>query len=232
MLRIGRVYHSVRAAQMKGLIYVVWGQRAAEQAKRSIASARRWMPGLPALTLGDNKAGKVMAYLSPFESKKFLWGRHIPFLYHESPFRQTLYIDSDTEFVASPEAGFRWLDDWDFVLAETPDRSLASKMVEKPEMEYSRQFLGVPDILYHNGGAFLWSRNRHVETFFDLWHEEWLRFQSWDPQVALLRALARSDMVFLTLPHTWNCKTRQEATFIYHPYGSHSAQTFWAGKQL
>lgn len=217
---------------MRGIIYVVWGERAAKQADRSIASARRWMPELPVLTLGDNSCGKVLDCLSPFDGKKFLWGRHIPFLYYESPFRLTLYVDADTEFVASPEIGFRWLDDWDFALAETPDRSLASKMVEEPEMEHSRKFLGTPDILYHNGGAFFWRRCNAVEGFFDLWHEEWLRFQSWDPQVALLRALARSDMVFLTLPHVWNCNRGHEAMFLHHPYGSHSAQTFWGGSRL
>jgi len=180
---------------------------------------------MPVLVLGPDR----VSYISPYDRRKFLWGRLIPCLWWERAFEQAMYVDADTEFVASPNKLFDWLENWDFVLAETPERSLASKMVEEPEMAYSRQVLGSPDILYHNGGMFAWRRSKKVQEFFALWETEWLRFQSWDPQVALLRALARSKMTFLTLPYTWNCKEREETVLVYHQYGSHAAQASWHG---
>lgn len=209
----------------EGVIYLTWGERATKEAHQSIESLRCWAPDLLVLTLGDHRADRPLDYLCPFDGQKFLWGRAIPFLYSESPFERTMYLDADTEFVASPELAFRWLDDWDFALVETPERTLESEMVEEPEMEYSRQMLGARGLLYHNGGMLLWRRNERVRLFFEIWHEEWIEFGSWDPQVALLRALARSRMAFLTLPYTWNCKDPDEAFLVYHRYGGQAAQT-------
>jgi hypothetical protein len=207
-------------------MYIVYGERAAREAEASITSLKRWMPGLPTLTLGDSWAERPCPAW-PFTGAKFLWGRLIPHLYQASPWGRTLYLDADTEFVASPEIAFRWLDDWDFILAETPERHLLSTMVEEPEMAYTRMmFGGAWWLAYHNGGAFFWKRSERVGRFFDVWSEEWLRFQSWDPQVALLRALARSEVLFMTLPHTWNCKDRKWAKLFHHRYGSQDAQTY------
>lgn len=207
-------------------MYIVYGERAAKEAEASIASLKRWMPELPVLTVGDDWARTAYS-IRPFAGKKFLWGRLIAGLHEMSPWERTLYVDVDTEFVASPEIAFRWLDRWDFILAETPERHLLSTMVEEPEMAYTRaMFGGAWWLAYHNGGAFFWKRNKRTERFFELWEREWLRFESWDPQVALLRALAHSEVNFLTLPYTWNCNDKAEARVIYHRYGSQAAQTY------
>ena len=214
--------HRIREAEVsRGVMYIVYGERAAEEAEDSVASLRRWLPDMPVLRIGD--AGELP--VSPFDGDKFLWGRLLPYLYGASPWERTMYLDADTEFLASPETLFDLLDNWDFVLAETPERHLLSRTIEEPEMEYTRaMFGGAWWLLYHNGGMFLWRRGEAVQRFFELWHEEWVRFGSWDPQAALLRALARSEMAFLTLPYTWNCNRREETRLIYHRYGSQAAQ--------
>ena len=65
-----------------------------------------------------------------------------------------------------------------------------------------------------------WKRSPAVAALFSLWAEEWGRFQGWDEQLALLRALARSQALFLTLPRAWNTPEREQAYLLYHPWGS------------
>ena len=60
------------------------------------------MPELPVLTMGDYRTDKPLDYVEPFDGKKFLWGRCLPWLYTESPFDKAMYLDADTEFVSSP----------------------------------------------------------------------------------------------------------------------------------
>jgi len=223
---------------------MVWGENAMSEAMKSIVSLWREAKDIPILLLGDAKACEAFTFegietreidIDPFrevacrasrpDAVEFVHAKLFRMLYGLSTFDKTLYLDADTEFMASPEILFRLLDRWDFVLAETPDRCLLSRMVEEPEMEYTRvMFGGAWWLLYHNGGMFAWRRNQVVKRFFELWYEEWARFGSWDPQVALLRGLARSEMAFLTLPYTWNCNRREETRLVYHRYGSQAAQ--------
>ena len=69
-----------------------------------------------------------------------------------------------------------------------------------------------------------WRKSDAVEELFELWSEEWLRYGDWDEQIALLRALFRSDVLWLTVPWTWNNNRKNKATFLYHRYGSNVAR--------
>jgi len=86
--------------------------------------------------------------------------------------------------------------------------------------------LGARALLYHNSGMLFWKRGRRVKRLFELWREEWLRFQGWDEQMALLRALARSDAIFLTVPFTWNTNFPSQAKLLFHDFGQRTAWKF------
>lgn len=223
----------------RGVIYYAWGDEARRQAMRSIMSLWHHNPDMPILILGSEKTRQAfdgcpparaeIMKVDPFRKTKtrrrrpwgmeFLAGRVSPLLYGLSPFQLSLYVDTDTEFVASPEPWFRWLENWDIVVTETQFRSVNNFHGDPMEFGWTRWFLGGGDIIYHNAGIFAWRRNEAVKKLFHLWSEEWARFQNWDPQVALLRALARSEALFLTLPYTWNCRDFDEAKYIYHQFG-------------
>jgi hypothetical protein len=68
-----------------------------------------------------------------------------------------------------------------------------------------------------------WTQNDRTAKLFELWTEEWLRFGHWDEQVALLRALARSDAMFLTLPMAWNTNFPSRAALVFHQFGQRVA---------
>lgn len=221
----------------RGAMYLVWGRPALEQARASILSLWRHLPDLPVLVLGDAAAGELadrggVAVLQldvdPFSGSgafSFKAGRVKPLLAASSPFERTLYADADTEFKTSPLPGFDLLDRWDFVIAEAETRSLAQTFPDnRTEAGDTARRLGTADILYHNSGLFWWRRGEAASQLFRYWGEEWAKYQGWDEQVALLRALLNSDAVWLNVPYTWNCRGPQEAYLVYHRFASRAAR--------
>lgn len=220
----------------QGVIYMVWGAKAARAASASIGTLREVAPDMPVIIVGDyeadplaHKFAKVQLVkldIDPFRIHIFLAGRVKPLLYDISPWTQTLYVDADTKFRQAPDAGFALLAKWDFVVAETANRSLASEICGLNEVEYSREMLRGRALLYHNSGMLFWKRHKRVEDLFELWSEEWLRFEGWDEQMALLRALARSEAIFLTVPFTWNTNFPSQAKLLFHDFGQRTAWKF------
>lgn len=220
----------------QGVVYMVWGDKAARAAVISIGTLREVSPEMPVMIVGDHEAETIAHNLAnvlvvrldidPFRIHTFLAGRIKPLLYDLSPWAQTLYVDADTKFRRVPDAGFALLKRWDFVVAETANRSLASEICGPREVRYSREMLGAQELLYHNSGMLFWKRNERVERLFELWSEEWLRFEGWDEQMALMRALARSDVMFLTVPFTWNTNFPSQAKLLFHDFGQRTAWKF------
>ena len=222
-----------------GLIYMAWGKNAIQQAQQSIGSLRRFLPNMPVMVIGDAESRKnfdhdptVEFYLcdvDPFDKSQkkgfqFLAGMIKPMLYKISPFVRTLYVDADTYFQTSPIEGFRLLDKWDVALAETQTRTLAQGVAGKEECCATADELGSPLLLYHNSGMIFFRKNKRTEKLFTLWAKEWQRYGGWDEQVALLRALLRSEAIFLTLPYTWNHPGLKECYFLTHWFGAGDAR--------
>jgi hypothetical protein len=219
---------------------MAWGERAITDADESMRSLWKVAPGMPVLVVGDAVAGQhyqaregvrfTQIEVDPFDRSQpigfqFRAGRVKPLLYRLSSFDQSLYVDADSDFRVSPERAFDLLDRWDFVVAETETRTIGSSIGEHHERAWTSEWLGTPLLLYHNSGMLFWRRSPAVERLFDLWAEEWLRFQGWDEQVALLRALLRSDALYLTVPYTWNCREGVKTTLLHHRFGTKTART-------
>jgi hypothetical protein len=73
---------------------------------------------------------------------------------------------------------------------------------------------------------FFWRKNEATSKLFDLWSEEWQKYKGWDEQVALLRALLKSDALFLNVPFTWNCRGPVGAFMLYHRFASRAARKY------
>lgn len=229
----------------RGVIYMCWGAQAISQAEQSMQALWQY-ENLPVAVVGDEAAQRkftgnervkfLPVEVDPFDENgasghKFMAGRVKPLLAKLSPFEQTLYVDADTLFKSSPMCGFSMLEDgWDFVVAETQTRSLEDTIAGASESKWTSTWLKTDQLLYHNSGMLFWQRNERTDQLFDLWSEEWLRFQNWDEQVALLRALLRSEAVFQTVPYVWNCRDRREAFMLHHWFGTGHART--GGKAL
>jgi hypothetical protein len=226
-----------------GVIYLCWGVPATQQAEASMRSLWQHEPKMPVLVVGDQAACQHFAGrervivqacdVDPFTSQHsfgFKAGRVKPLLAGVSPFERTLYVDAETEFKRSPHVGFDLLKRWDFVIAEAETRSLAVAFPDnRKEALDTAKWLGTPHILYHNSGMLFWRRNDATVALFDLWSQEWLKYKGWDEQVALLRALLKSDVLFLNVPFTWNCRGPQGTFLLYHRFASKAARKYGGG---
>jgi hypothetical protein len=197
-------------------------------------------PDMPVMVVGDREAldhfanrPRVSTHLckvDPFHSQSlfgFMAGRIKPLLAGISPFERTLYVDAETEFKRSPALGFDLLDRWDLVIAEAETRSLGTTFPSNHhEADATAAWLKTPHILYHNSGLIFWRKNEATLKLFDLWSDEWLRYKGWDEQVALLRALLCSDVLFLNVPFTWNCRGPVGAYMVYHRFASRAARKY------
>lgn len=224
----------------RGVIYMCWGDPATREAEASMRSLWKHAADMPVMVVGDKTAvrhftnqPRVLAHLcgvDPFASQSmfgFMAGRIKPLLAGISPFERTLYVDAETEFKVSPAIGFNLLDKWDLVIAEAETRSLGTTFPSNHhEADKTASWLKTSHILYHNSGMIFWRKNVATSRLFDLWSEEWLKYKGWDEQVALLRALLRSDVLFLNVPFTWNCRGPQGAFMLYHRFASRAARKY------
>jgi len=60
-----------------------------------------------------------------------------------------------------------------------------------------------------------------VQAVFDAWGEEWDKWQQWDEQLSLMRAMYRvgADVKIKYLDVDWNHPHRDQAEIIFHNYG-------------
>lgn len=240
----------VRTTKDQGVLYMCFGRNAQSDLIRSMASLRNTGSTLPIAVVGDQKIEGTTFIPwegeSPFDySKKphfqFRAGRIKPFLSGYSPFNQTLYVDTDTTFLASPDKAFGFLNNWDFVIAQ--ERLLLSQLYNRKGAGWEHDIAerdatieafggGNGDFPFWNSGVFFWRNTRYARGLFKLWYEEWIKFQGWDEQKALMRAGNRSRARIFVLGEIWNFphkdqmteKVHESARLILHEYGRGSSR--------
>jgi len=222
-----------------GMIFMAFGIKAGASVRKSIFSLLRHGLNLPVTVVGDSK---VMGtnYLewiseSPFDLSqrtnfKFRSGRVKPLLYQCSPYDWTLYVDADCVFMNNIEPGFHALAEYDLVVTEEhlSLKELYNKQLSGWEINIQERDATVIEIggddsqKFINSGVFFFRKSPAIEKLFCDWHEEWLRFQEWDEQLAFTRALYNNPAVKVKrLPPAWNAPQLHEPEIvIYHPYGS------------
>lgn len=253
--------HKLREGTQCGLLYMCFGEAAIAEMENSVSSLRRAGSTLPVALVGDDMAIKAATignppladYVirwegeNPFDPDRnpnfqFRAGRVKPFLYGLSPFEHTLYVDCDVEFLIAPDDAFGFLDHWDFVIAQ--ERLALAQLYNRrgagwehdihERDETIKAFGGSNgDFPFWNSGVFFWRKNKKVEELFALWYREWLIFQGWDEQKALMRAGNASDARIFVLSEIWNYPHREEMTekyyeqarIILHEYGKGAART-------
>lgn len=124
-----------------------------------------------------------------------------------------LYLDADTEIVASVQFLFHCLiDGWDIVACMNPAQYTTLESGLRPDnkadLDLTYELTGaLGDYLQPNGGVMGIHRNEATEAFFTQWHNEWQVFAARD-QMALFRALWKCDVNLYLLGQEWNTITR------------------------
>jgi hypothetical protein len=213
-----------------------FGEAAAKGIRSSVASLHRKGIRLPVCVVGDRPV-PGMEFVewkgqSPFDASQaknfqFRAGRVKPFLCELTPFERTLYIDADTEFMGNILPGFECLDQFDIALAEELlcigqlyNKPLAGWEINIVERDATiRELGGDPKVKFLNSGVIFFRRNEAVKRLFQAWAKQWLRFQQWDEQLSLMRALHEYPVKYKALSVDWNHPHRHLARIIFHNYG-------------
>lgn len=226
----------------RGIIYMAFGDNAAKEAAKSIRSLRKSDCNYPVIVVGDTRVSGAdfvrWTGKCPFDgverrALRFKAGRVKPHLYGLSPFECTLYLDADTEIISDITPGFDLLDRWQMAIAKHPGQTIAQlynkplagwyhNMVERDNT--IREWGGDGDVPYWNSGVIFFRKCAAVETVFRAWSDEWLRWQQWDEQQALMRAVYKHPLRVCVLPETWNHPHREKAGIIFHNYGRGAAR--------
>ena len=140
-------------------------------------------------------------------------------MYDLSPFDRTLYVDADTEFKQPIQAGFALLEQYDIMYARHSWHTLAMlDMMPGTERQITIDELHTGDIPYPNSGVIFWKRGSAAEKVFQSWYTEWKRFEQWDEQCALMRAVYKNPCRLLLLPEAWNGENQKEGAIIFHDF--------------
>jgi len=225
-----------------GILYMGFGPRAATEIRKSMASLRNVGLKIPVCVVGDAPIrgaqfipweGECPFDASQRENFQFRAGRVKPFLYGLTPFERTLYIDADTEFMSDIVQGFELLNEYDLALAE--ELLSVGQLYNKPRAGWEINILerdatiaelgGDPDIKFLNSGVMFFRKCDQVAALFEAWGRQWLIWQQWDEQLALMRALHEVPVNYEALPVDWNHPHRHKAKIIFHNYGRAVART-------
>ena len=141
---------------------------------------------------------------------------------HYTPFAQTLYLDCDVIALRHPRSVWKALGNADFGMVRDPQTVATCN--HATEAEFYHTLTVCPDSVQYNSGVMAWQTNEVTSHFFELWHQEWQRFQDID-QLALARALAKplADEKKIAL---------QELPLRFNIYGYETVLQAWSAKTV
>lgn len=223
-----------------GIIYISFGETSATSAAESLTSARIRGITIPAISIGSVKVPGTTfikwSGRSPWgpsshpRRHRFFAGYIKPFLYKYTPFEYNLYLDADTEIWGNIMPGFDYLQDYDVCVTEEASWTLGAMLTPdniKPQWDGYRKerdatvkLLGSPNVPYINSGVIFWRKNERSANLFETWHKEWLKYETWQEEMALLRAIhICPDTKVRQLNPNWNKHKPDSNTVIYHMWG-------------
>jgi hypothetical protein len=199
----------------RGVIYIATGSACVAEALVSAASVTKLMPDLPITLFSDRDTADPnidrVVRIEPDRSRPISATKltHIG----ASPYRETLYLDSDTYVCDKLDELFALLQAFDLAAAHSPRRAM-------------HEVDSVPDSFPElNCGVILFRRCAAVEAMFSQWANafarnlgllqrdeiRWLhpaheRVHVLGDQGAFREALYRSQVRFATLPPEYNCR--------------------------
>jgi lipopolysaccharide biosynthesis glycosyltransferase len=187
----------------RGVVYVAFGDRFVAEAVHSVRSLQRHCPGLPAVLFTDQPLPGA-----PFEEVRVVEVGHIRAkvdLLAQSPFDESLYLDSDTRVVHDLRDVFDVLDRFDLAMCHDFARKRETMARVVPE------YAAIPYAFSEfNGGVILYSRSEAANRFLELWRQRFHQYKEqtrgWD-QATLRVAAWESRARILTLPPEFNVRS-------------------------
>lgn len=207
----------------RGVLYVAYGEKARSQTQNSMQHLRKHCD-LPVAVVSDSPlegADNMILHVEVDPGARAQKTR----MYSLSPFRETLFLDADTEMLSSPEGGFELLKYVDVVMGQDPNRKLSDvkwRHLDQKELQITREEIGV-DVLYFNSGVIFFKRNERTRKMFQAWSREWERYGKHD-QMSLVRAIKKNPVRIAPMREPFNTHHQTMARFVYHNHRSAARQ--------
>lgn len=201
----------------RGVLYVAIGESFRQEARRSLASLRRWHPDWPVTLVTDEvDAAGLEAFdrVVPCDPSTSGCGSKVSAM-RSTPYERTLFLDTDT-IVCAPLAGlFDLLDRFDFAASleycglTGPTRAVAAHHeVHPPEL--------FPEF---NTGVVLFQRSEAMLSVLDHWktlYDTYRRCGVTADQPSFRAAVYESEARYVTLPFEFNFRPLW-TTAVYGP---------------
>jgi hypothetical protein len=219
----------VKCSRPYGIIYVAYGDKAKTACRAGLESAKTRHPGIQVAVISDvpvpGADAKIIRPEMDIGAREYKTQ-----VYQYSPFEYTLYLDADTLVVGSLQAGFSALEvGWDMVAALDfrPTVGLVDHL-PPDDKQATLETVGTREYPHYNAGLIYFRKSPEVEEFYQLWHEEWLKF-SYRDQGAFIRALHRSRVKLWTFAWQWNTHREIRAKHIFHNH--HQVDRTWGRRR-
>lgn len=224
-----------------GLIYMSFGEKAGQAVKKSAATLKRIGFSYPVTVVGDAPVdgfnfvkweGESPFDITQKKNFQFRAGRIKPLLYDLSPYDRTLYIDADTQFIQDIHEGFELLDNCEIALTQEylTVGELYNKFMAGWEINIEERAQTIKEGIkaeehFINSGVIFFKKSDSNKKLFKEWHKQWMRFQQWDEQLSLMRAIDKVQPKRKYLTPDWNDPQVHTGTIIFHDYGHGHVRT-------
>lgn len=189
----------------RGIVYFAVGQKYLTEAINSAKTVRQQMPDLPLAIFSDVPAPpEIFTYCLPVAADRVM-KRQKMYALSNTPFQQTLYLDTDTYLTAPVYELFEMIDDgYSFAAALSPWWGVfnSGNNHELREKQVPISFAKI------NSGLILYDNVPQVQSLFVKWDELYVAWgnkgQDQDP---LRVALYFSDLRWIPLPPAYNFRS-------------------------
>tara|TARA_Y100000034_G_scaffold121593_1_gene165984 strand:+ start:2309 stop:3061 length:753 start_codon:yes stop_codon:yes gene_type:complete len=196
----------------RGVLFVAWGDKFIEELERCRVSVEERL-GLPTCLITDQNTdvdeSKFYKVLRP-DFGKLRGNGCKSIMYRLSPFRQSLFLDTDTVVVNSDlEYGFNKAEKFGIALCQPPLFLLRERI----------RSLDTDDHIMYNSGVIFFEKGPDVERVFNTYEDLCATTRSKTDQQFLSLSMHENNYNPFGLPLTWNLRAHfgQGCTYIYGP---------------
>ena len=196
----------------KGVVWVAFGKKAQKEAALSKTSFLKH-------NRASTRVFKELSFPSP-EGLSVKQQAHWAKVNVDkwSPYKHTLMLDADTRIKGDLSLGFQMLvKGWEMVMVPSVPNYAGERPfwhLSEPERIETLKELGTGLHVMFNTGVIFFKRTKAVQTLFEAWRSEWLRFKEWD-QGAFLRALRKHPVNLWLLGSPFNSRGGEVVNHLF-----------------
>jgi len=200
------------AASKRGVIYVASGSQYVNEACTSAESVKRHMPELTTVLhthdpVGHHAIDQVVTERVPEEADEAKM--HKIDCIANSPFRRTLFLDTDTQILDRVDGLFELLDSFDLGVAHAPNRLYFGDSEYPGKGDYPSNLPeSFPEL---NTGVMVYdTESSSIESLFSAWRSRYEEMQTLGAvrdQISFREVLYESNVRMTILPPEYNCRS-------------------------